>query len=250
MKPSAIVFRLCFSFLSIAPIGFANAQQVDPGPSSFSLDLFAADGAGLSVGYNYGWKFGKRERIQVGAGLRYTAFFGKDLFYITAPARLTSGKTGPTVLFTNNIQQNIDSFLVQRAQTHSVNLALALGYQFSPKWLAEFDIDLIGFSFGPQIENGLYIHEGNQGGSLANQTAKPSTFNALLISDNDRGSLYSSIAIHYRLNTGIAIKAGAAFVFSEYTTAQPVQQLPEANDRFRYKSLSPMIGLSWFLKKR
>jgi hypothetical protein len=49
----------------------------------------------------------------------------------------------------------------------------------------------------------------------------------------------------YWLNEKWAIKAGFTFIFSEYTTTTKVQQIPEPNDRFRYKTGQAMIAVSF-----
>jgi hypothetical protein len=64
----------------------------------------------------------------------------------------------------------------------------------------------------------------------------------LLTSDNDIGSLNSEILVKYWFNPKWALKAGASFSFTEYTTAN---KLYLENDRFRNKSLQAMVGISY-----
>ncbi len=200
---------------------------------------------GISTSYFYNWQLGKNKKIEIGLGARYSGLFGKDLQYITAPAKLTSGKSGPGALFTENIKENIDSLLVQKPQTNSINIALELGYNISPKFYAAFNIDLIGFSFGKKFNDGLYIR--NNSGTTG-ISAKPTAFNALLISDNDRGSLNSELYLRYKLNNKWAVHGGISFLFSEYTTDIKVQQVPDPNDRFRYKSAGGLLGVTYLIK--
>jgi hypothetical protein len=216
----------------------ANSQTADLGISIGSA--FA-----VSSSYFYNWRLGKSKKFEIGLGARYSGLFGKDLQYITAPAKLTSGKTGPGALFTENIKANIDSLLVQKPQTNSINIALELGYIITPKFYAAFNIDLIGFSFGKKINDGLYVK--NNAGTPG-ISGKPSGFNALLISDNDRGSLNSELFLRYKLNNKWAIHGGLGFLFSEYTTDTKVQQLPAPNDRFRYKSAGGLLGVTYLIK--
>jgi hypothetical protein len=65
--------------------------------------------------------------------------------------------------------------------------------------------------------------------------------NALLISDNDRGSLNSELYGRYWLTDKIGLRAGASFQFTEYTTNR---KLTFENDRFRNKILMPFAGIS------
>ena len=80
------------------------------------------------------------------------------------------------------------------------------------------------------------------------ENAKPTSFNILLISDNDRGSLNSELYGKYYWNEKWGVKLAAQFLFTEYTTDTEVQQFPEPNDRFRNKSLLIAAGISYKLK--
>jgi len=196
----------------------------------------------MAVSFNFDKNLGKKHRIVVGGGIRFTSYLGKNQYYITAPAELTSGSTGPGVIFKENIEANIDSFLIKTAQVNSLNLMVTLGYNVSSKLLLRFNIDVIGFSFGKRV-TGNYIN-GSQG---AMEAANPSDFNLLLVSDNDKGSLNSEFFARYLLNDKWGLKGGAQFHFTEYTTDSEIQQLPEPNDRFRNKSLMFMVGVSYKL---
>lgn len=198
-----------------------------------------------SLYYSHNWQLGKKKRFEIGLGARYTGLLGKNLNYITAPASITSGKTGPGVLFTENIEANIDTLTLAKPQTHSVNLAIDLGYRISPRFYAGFTIDLLGFSFGKKNNDGRYIRNAS---ATTGVVARPTGFNALLISDNDRGSLYSALYLRCQLNERWFLQGGAAYIFSEYTTQTEVQQQPSPNDRFRYKGISPFIGISRLLR--
>lgn len=230
-------------FIQFLINGNSSAQTL---PASFSLiDLDAAIGNSegtMTLSLNFDKNLGKKKRIVVGGGLRFTSYLGKNQYYITAPAELTSGDTGPDVIFKENIEANIDSFLIKTAQVNSLNLLVTLGYNVSPKLLLRFNIDVVGFSFGKSA-TGNYIN-GSQG---AMESSSPSPFNLLLVSDNDKGSLNSEFFGRYLLTDKWGVKAGAQFHFTEYTTDTDVQQQPEPNDRFRNKSLMFMLGVSYKL---
>ncbi len=194
--------------------------------------------AGSIVHY---WGIGKKQKLQLGVGARITNSFGTDQYFTTANAQLTSGKTGPGVLFADDIQANIDSFFIGKPQINALNISFNSEYFVSKKWSLGFNIDLIGFSFGAS-KIGTYINNGKT--SLVG--AKPTSFNLLLISDNDKGSLNSEIFARYKLNSKWSLRGGAAFLFNEYTTNTAVQQLNGiSNDRFRNKTLNAMIGISY-----
>ena len=235
--------KLIVTIFMVGCIGIAYAQRI---PMSFTfVDLDGAIGNSegtLAFSFNFDKNLGKRQRIVVGGGVRFTSYIGRNQYYITAPAELTSGDTGPGVIFKENIEANIDTFLIETPKVNSLNLLVILGYNVSPKLLLRFNIDVIGFSFG-KSSSGNYIN-GTQGAMVSSE---PSPFNLLLVSDNDKGSLNSEFFARYLINDKWGIKGGAQFHFTEYTTDTYVQQYPEPNDRFRNKSLMFMLGVSFKL---
>ncbi|HEV8513334.1 MAG TPA: hypothetical protein VGQ59_08655 [Cyclobacteriaceae bacterium] len=194
----------------------------------------------LSLSYVHMWRLGSKQKLGIGLGGRFTSYLAANQYYTTAPAKLTSGSTSPTIIFQDNIQANIDTFLIKSPQVNSLNLSIHIDYQFSKKILAGFNIDAIGFSFGGS-RSGNYIN----GASGKMVSATPTPFNILLISDNDKGSLNSEFYFRYFLNDKWGLKAGTQFLFTEYTTETKVQQFPEENDRFRNKSLLFCLGVSY-----
>jgi hypothetical protein len=185
------------------------------------------------------WQVGEKKNFIIGGGVRLTSFMGSDRNFITAPAKLTSGSTGPLVIFKENIEENIDTLRLGSVNANSLNLFINLRYQLSKKLSVGFNIDAIGFSFGKK-KRGTFINNENQTDTEASVTS----FNVLLISDNDRGSLNSEFYVRYNLKEDWSLKGGAQFVFIEYTTDTDVQQFPEPNDRFRLKSLLFAVGIS------
>lgn len=230
---------------------FVQAQKQDKpnpvGPSkiqSYSFTLAAGGGSfTTALGYQHLWQVGKKKKLGLGIGARFTSAFGSNQYFTTAPAKLTSGKTGPGVLFSEDIEQNIDSVLFNRHQINSLNLSLHLHYRFAPKWGAGFNIDALGFSFGGE-QRGQYL--GNNGIGAAT-TGKPTGFNVLLISDNDKGSLNSEIFVDYALSKKWRAKLGYQYLFMEYTTRTEVQTTPDGqkNDRFRNKASGISLGLTY-----
>jgi hypothetical protein len=200
---------------------------------------FARHQGTLVAGLTRNWLLGRHQRFVVGVGTRFTSFLGRNQYYVTAPAKLTSGGTGPFVIFKENITANMDTFLIQKPNVYAINAMINLGWKFSTKLYAGFNIDAIGFSFGG-ARRGNHIN--GPFGQMTN--SEVTTFNALLVSDNDKGTLNSELYARYMINDRWGMRAGFEFLFTEYTTDTPVQQFPEPNDRFRRKSLMFMIGTS------
>ena len=195
-----------------------------------------------SVAYIYNWHVGKAKRFSIGTSLRFSSYFGSNKYFITAPAKLTSGSTGPFVIFKENITANLDSLLFDAANTNALNITVNMAYAITPKLTAGVNIDAVGFSFG-KVQFARYVN----GTTVVNTTAKPTVLNALLVSDNDYGTLNSEFFATYQLSGPWSIKAGLVFLFSEYTTATNVQQLPEPNDRFRNKVTTLAVGVRYRL---
>ena len=205
--------------------------------------LSGIGGFSSAFSYNQLYGVGKSKRFKIGWGVRLTSFFGKNLNYYTAPARLTSGEVGPQVLFVENVLSNIDTLKLTKTQTNALNLDIHLQYSFR-KLDIGFNIDAIGATFGGE-QNGAFVAKST--GSRfdgTQQNAKPTVFNLLLVSDNDLGSLNSELYGRYWLKENIGLRIGASFQFTEYTTSQ---KLTFENNRFRNKALMPFIGISFKL---
>jgi hypothetical protein len=202
----------------------------------------------VAASYVHNWHIGKKRRWEAGVGLRSTTYFGTKKDFITAPARLARSTTAPFVIvFAGQETQNWDTLIVQRPLINSVNISLNFGYNFSTKWSAGFNIDLIGVSFGRKGSGIL-----NSNGSTRNEPmAKPYGFNALLTGDNDYGSLNSEYFIKYRVNSHWGLKAVYEYYFAEYQTSSIKQTAPDGTivDRFRNKVNILGIGISYHFKK-
>lgn len=209
--------------------------------NAFSLTAnIGASSFANSLAWTHVYGIGKNKRFKVGYGLRLTNLFGSDQNFTTAPAKFTSGKSSIAALFSENIIANIDTIGLGKVQTNFINAGIYLNYTL-PYWKNRLElgvnIDAIGFTFGSK-----------QNASYNNNTvsAKPSSFNILLISDSDVGSLNSEWYISYWASKNLKIKAGYEFLFTEYTTETKIQAIPgttDRNDRFRLKSPMVMFGI-------
>jgi len=232
---------LC-SLLLACNVTFAQKQAYKE-KNVFGLTVNAGPGSFASaLSWTHNHAVGKKQRFNIGYGLRFTNFIGSDLDYTTAPAKYTSGKSSIAALFSENIPANIDTVSFAKSQTYFLNTGIYLSYllpYFKNRLEVGVNIDAIGFTFGPR-QNAVYKNN--------TVTAKPTPFNLLLISDSDIGSLNSEWYVSFWATPKLAVKVGYQFLFSEYTTDTKIQQLlnlNEANDRFRYKSSMIMLGISY-----
>ncbi len=239
------------AFITISSlIGFAQQKSVNT--TNKFADITGTIGTSQGSGaasYVYNWKFGfgKKKNWEAGIGARLTSSFGTKLEYTTAgPAKFTRTSTTPfLIVFAGQRPENWDTLTVQRPFVNALNLTANFGYNFSPKWSGGFNIDLIGASFGRKspavfLSNGVTITE---------PSAKPTPFNVLLTGDHDRGSLNSEFFVKYKLNDRWALRGIYQFLFTEHTTENIKQVLPDGSsiNRFRNKSNNFGIGVSYQL---
>ncbi|TAE70825.1 MAG: hypothetical protein EAZ85_11430 [Bacteroidetes bacterium] len=247
------LFRFNIFFISffLLIIQFSFAQNSIQYKNIFDIALSSSNNnftSAFSWARLYG--IGKKQKFKIGYGARLNIAFMNKKDFVTAPASLTSGVNNPSALFSNNILANYDTLTLEKGQINALNLSIHLQYEISARLEVGFNIDAIGFSFG-KAQTGVFqssIYPNNsQTKQLTTQNARPTHLNLLLISDNDIGSLNSEIYLRYWLNNNWGIKAGGTFIFSEYTTDK---KLALDNDRFRYKSLQLMLGITYRLVKK
>jgi hypothetical protein len=238
MKKGIAFMMITFMVYSLQ----AQTRQSKEQAASFSLAA-GQNQFTTTLSYRYLWNFGKKKQWQMGAGARLTNSFGTQNYLITAPAKLTSGKTGPAVFFADQIIPNIDSIYIAKSQVNALNITVNFGYKINDKFSLGFDIDAIGFSFG---SNKSSTYFGNNG-AIGNANAKPTAFNLLLVSDNDLGTLNSEFFGQYNINKKWSTKLAFQFLFVEYTTDSKIQTAPtgDKNDRFRYKSSQASLGITY-----
>lgn len=207
-----------------------------------TLDFAAAFGDGFSpaLSVNKLWGIGKKGRFRIGTGLRFTYYQKNNVQTITAPATLTSGEFGPQVIFIKNIPENLDTLTFPQVGVGYINIPIHLQYSFGEKLDVGFNIDVVGFSFGKK-QTGRFESSASASLDGSQQTASPTAFNLLLVSDNDLGSLNSELYARYWMTPKIGVRAGASFQFVEYVTEN---LLTFGNDRFRAKVLQPLIAIS------
>lgn len=219
-------FITTIAFILLASVASIAQEKTAANYGSFTVAIGDREWSG-SLEFFHNWRFGKTQKFMVGLGGRFTSYFGSDQYFSSAPASLASDNT------------KSDSLLLSSSNIYSLNMAINLAYRVTKKFDVGFDIDAVGFSFGGK-QNGYYLN-GNMGQSTS---ASPTAFNALLIGNNDRGTLNSEFYLRYFFKENIGIKLAYQYLFTEYTTDTAVQQIPEANDRFRHKARMVSIGIT------
>ncbi|WP_159467030.1 outer membrane beta-barrel protein [Dyadobacter sp. 3J3] len=243
MKDKIIIF-CCLLLVSMT----GQAQQMLPAKTNQLVDIAGTIGNSQGSGalsYVYNWRIGKKRKIEIGLGARLTSVAGTKLLYTTAgPAKLTRSFTTPFIIFfAGQKTENWDTLTVQRPFVNALNTTINLGYHFSPKFSAGFNIDLIGVTFGQKSSS---VFKSN-GETSTDNASKPTAFNLLLTGDHDKGSLNSEFFLKYNFNEKWGLRAIYQFLFSEYTTGNVRQTTSDGTviNRFRNKANNFGIGVSY-----
>ena len=239
-----IIALICF----LATTGALQAQQTENLKINRFVDLAGTIGKSQGTGalsYVYNWRIGRKRKIEAGLGARLTSATGSKLIYTTAgPASLTRTFTTPfLIFFAGQKTENWDTLTVHRPFVNALNVTINLGYNFTPKLSAGFNIDLIGASFGRKSSSVFQ----SKGETSTDPASKPTVFNLLLTGDHDKGSLNSEFFLKYKLNQKWGVRAIYQFLFTEYTTGTVKQTAPDGTvvDRFRNKANNFGLGVSY-----
>ena len=219
-------------------------------PVTQTFDLSGATKGSLTtvaLSLNQLHGLGRARRFRIGYGLRLTSAFSRTTDYRTAPSELVKGRGKESVvgLFSKNLDENLDTLRLPQTRATSINLSFNLEYALSRRVVIGFNIDVIGFTFGPK-QSGIFIANSPVRSPLNGtvQEAKLTPFNILLGDQSDRGSLNSEGYVRYRLNTRVSLRTGLSFQFNEYTTNQ---KLTFENDRFRSSNLRVLLAIAYHL---
>ncbi len=258
MKQFSLILLLALPVLGFAQSATAQTNAITPATSrptadgsdfkktTRTFDLSVATKGDFSVvalSVNQLHGLGRSHRFRIGYGLRLASAFGSNADYRTAPANLTSGNQSIVALFSNDLIANIDTVRFPKTQINSLNVSINLEYAVTRRFSVGANIDAIGFSFGGK-QTGTFTANSPVRSSLSGtaQEASPTTFNLLLISDSDLGSLSSEYYVRYQASSKISVRGGLSFQFNEYTTAR---KLTFENDRFRTKNFLPMLAVAY-----
>ncbi len=193
--------------------------------------------------------------LSVGWTARLGAFYGDNLDYYTAPARLTRGKTGFAALGAPLVVDNLDTVRFDYITAASLNLGVRAQINLGPVEVGG-SADLIGLTFGRwrtgryRSSTGEYTVTGASGGDTTltfarnvEQRAYPTRFNARLLGDNDRGSLSTEVYARLYISKRIALKAGYQWLTSEATLQNRNTQ--DNNNRFRHRAGLGYVALTF-----
>ena len=199
---------------------------------------------------------GKRKSIFIGWTGRLSAFYGNNLDYITAPARLTRGEGSLRSIGKPLLIDNIDTLHDGHTAHTSLNLGIRLEYYVGRVTLGA-SVDLLGFTFLRHSQTdylssstGLFMAVDSLGRTLpkpyqgvnAYQSATPQRFNIRLLGDNNRGMLTTELYLRCQLSKEIGLKANYQWVTTELFIGN--KDIVSNNNRFRNRITMLSIGIT------
>ncbi|MCX7744479.1 MAG: hypothetical protein N2167_07945 [Flavobacteriales bacterium] len=244
MKLRIVIFFMLISSILVAQPSDKDLKKGFRYNNYFELSgLVSPDLYGGTGSWSHYHNTGKKKKnFKIGYGTRITSVFGIDRNYVTAPAKLTRGVTGPIAVFSERQLDNYDTIYLARPQVNSLNLYFSIQYTLFRRFDLGLNADLAGVSFGTK-EIAEYTSSKNNPGEFSQaQRAYPTGFNLMLLGDNNIGSLNSEVFARFWITNQWAVKASLNFVFTEYTT---VNTLRLGNDRFRDRSFMAGVAVTF-----
>ena len=236
-----------------------NAQKIDRHGLSGGVDL--------SVGYNNGAlnpsityyelvSVAKSKSFFIGWTARLNAFYGNNLDYYTAPARLTRGQSGIGSLTKPMLPENIDTVRFGRVSQTALNVGIRAEY-YVGRFTLGASADVLGLTFLGRSRTGLvssstglFVVTDASGQEIrkpfrdvdAYQNATPNRGNVRLLGDNNRGMLTTEVYARFRLSSGLQLKAGYQWLTTEMVLSN--KDIVANNNRFRNRVGLLTIGLT------
>lgn len=211
-----------------------------------------------SIAYYQLLNVGEKKLISFGYSLKFGTFYGNNLDYITAPARLTRGKDGFSALGASLIPANIDTVSFTRVSMTNLNLGFKVQIQLGPVQVGA-TADILGLGFGKsrtgQYKSSTGAFTAPSSGTTAttdtlsfqgtngSQSAFPSNFNVRLLGDNNLGTLSSEVYARFLFTKRIGVKVGYQWLTTEISVRN--RDVKADNDRFRNRQSFPYVAITF-----
>ncbi|MGV3559092.1 hypothetical protein [Larkinella arboricola] len=245
---------LLFTLISAA----AFSQSPTSSRLSSGVDVGAAfkkDYLVPSITYYEMLNLDANQIFSIGWTVKAGAFYGSNLEYLTAPAKLTREKTGFQALGASLVPANIDTMQFDRVSVTSVNFGLRAQVKLGPVEIGA-GADLLGIAFGKNREGNYksstgtfrYTDKNNVVDTVSFvkfplQYAQPQRINARLLGDNNRGALSSEVYVRLRVMRRMSIKAGYQWITTEMRASN--ENLENDNRRFRNRASMTYVALTF-----
>ncbi len=252
MKRLITASLLLFPLLTVAqsPISARLSSGYDVGMA------YSKSHYNPSLAYYQLMNIGERKTFSLGWTARLAAFYGDNLNYYTAPARLTHGKSGFGALTGPLLVDNIDTVRYDYVSMTSLNIGVRAQVNLGRLELG-LSADLLGLSFGKsrtgryQSSTGQFSVQSSTGtdsttvyyqGANTFQKSRPSLLNLRLLGDNDRGTLATEVYARIKIGQRIGLKVSYQWLTTETTVAN--RDVISDNNRFRNRTNMAYIALT------
>ena len=252
MKKVLVAFLLLISFSS-----FAQSEVAARLSSGYDIGMAYSIGHyNPSIAYYQMLNVGRKKLFSFGWNLRLGAFYGDNLDYYTAPARLTRGKSGLGSLGSPLIPANIDTVHYDHVSMTSLNFGVRVRINLGRVDLGA-SADLLGFTVGKsrtgqyQSSTGQFAIQSVSGadslllpfkGANALQKSSPSNINVRLLGDNNLGTLSTEVYARIRLAQRFGLKLGYQWLITQTSVAN--RDVVADNNRFRNRAGMAYLALS------
>ncbi|GAB3332118.1 hypothetical protein GCM10027299_38340 [Larkinella ripae] len=250
------IVTLVFALISAA----AFSQSSTSSRLSSGLDLGAAfknDYLAPSLTYFEMLNLDANQLFSIGWTVRLGTFYGDNLNYITAPARLTREKTGFAALAAPLVEANLDTMRFDWVTMTTANLGVRAQVRLGPVEIGA-GADLLGFGFGKtrsgryRSSTGRYTGTNAAGvadtlsfrlGNNSTQPAQPQRVNVRLLGDNDLGSLSTEVYARLRVMRRLGIKGGYQWITTGMRASN--ENIDDKNRRFRNRASMAYVALTF-----
>ncbi len=248
-------YLFIFCLLATLP-GFAQkpvSSRVQSG-ADFGF-AFKKENYAPSLTYFQLLNLGNQRLISIGWTARLAKYFGDNLNFYTAPARLTRGATGFEALGPSLKSANIDTVRFDYVTNTSLNFGIRAEVHLGPVDLGG-SADILGLAFGKSrigrviTSSGSYIVAGAKTDSTVfftgdnrYQRMRPTGVNIRLLGDNDVGNLATEVYARIHINQRIAIKGGYQWQTAEmyFRDIKPT----DGNKRYRHRVGMPFVAVTF-----
>lgn len=199
--------------------------------------------AHYAVGTNIQYTLGvgrKKQRLNVGAGLRFQSFFTKDRYYKTSSTELAELNRG-----------GADTIFFSKIQNNTMNAYVTVQIHIKPGVDIYFNTDIGGINFGDKRGGAYLSYENNPDFQTGNgqfpvdYNTEPYAFN-LNLYDQSYGTIMSEVYGSFRLNDLLGWRLGVQYYRNEYVT---IQEVPFSGKRFYQSNWIATLGLTFNIRQ-
>ncbi|GAB3992670.1 hypothetical protein GCM10028807_26050 [Spirosoma daeguense] len=251
--------KILVTLLTLVSVSsFAQSPVAARLSSGYDVGMaYSAQHYNPSIAYYQLLHVGNRKLFALGWNFRVGAFYGDNLNYYTAPARLTREKTGFAALGAPLVEKNIDTIRYDYVSMTSVSFGIRGQINLGIVQLGA-SADLLGLTLGKsrigryKSSTGQFAIKSASGndstttyfqGTNTFQKTSPSTLNVRLLGDNDIGTLATEVYARVYISQRIAVKAGYQWLTTETNAVN--RDVVADNNRFRHRAGMGYLALTF-----